>query len=310
MLEAHFLVERAADSDGRPGAASRLSEAGGLLLECIPARAPLRPLGELWELGLTERLSHGPGLLLELVDGVEGLSYHQVRHRLIRFREIGLLADSPHDGKEAHFELTDAVRSLMGVVAGIGRWRQRCALAGSTTGLETEEMATVLRTLLPLTMLPEHPVDLFVTEPGSAAAVTAGPERKAAGSAAATIDTWYAVLLDGNRGRVRVGGDLNLVDGCLTRLHETSAGTNGGGRAKPTPISRGMPCLRVGGVSALAGAGANHGPVGLGAVGEDRGAAGLEMPVGTGRFDDSLFQGQGEEDRRATATGDLRNGGD
>jgi DNA-binding transcriptional ArsR family regulator len=220
MLEAHLLVEREANPDGRPGAVNRLTEAGRLLLDCIPARAPLRPLGELWGLGLVERLSHGPRPLLELAEGAEGLSYHQVRHRLIRFCETGLLADSPHDGMERRFQLSDTARSLMGVVAGVGRWRRRCSVAGSTPGLDAEETATVLRTLLPLAVPPEHPVDFFVTEPDGVVAVTAAPEREAAGFASAAIDAWFAVLLDGDRGRVRVGGDLDLVDGCLTQLHE------------------------------------------------------------------------------------------
>lgn len=220
MLEAHLLVERAVDPDRRTGAANQLTEAGRLLLRNIPAQAPLRPLGELWELGLVERLSRGPRPLLELVDGVEGLSYHQVRNRMVRFREIGLLADAPSSGKERCFDLTDTARSRMGVIAGVGRWRRRCAIDGSTPGLEAEEMATVLRTLLPLTVHANHPLDLSVTESDGAVPVTERSRQRATGSAAATIDAWFAVLLDGNRGRVQVGGDLGLVDTCLTQLHE------------------------------------------------------------------------------------------
>jgi hypothetical protein len=47
-------------------------------------------------------------------------------------------------------------------------------------------------------------------------------ERRASadGSAAATINTWFGVLLDGNRGRVKVAGNLQLVDACLTQLYD------------------------------------------------------------------------------------------
>lgn len=220
MLEAHLLVERVVNFDGRAGAANRLTEAGNLLLGCVPARAPLRPLGELWGLGLVERLSHGPRPLLELVDGVQGLSYHQVRHRLIRFRETGLLVDSPLDGKQKRFQLTDDARSLLAVVLGLGRWRRRCSTAVGTPGLEAEEMATVLRAVLPLAEDPDRPVDLFVAAPDGVVRVTEGREGEAAGSATAAIDTWFEVLLDGSRGRVRVGGDLGQVDACLIKLRE------------------------------------------------------------------------------------------
>lgn len=101
-------------------------------------------------------------------------------------------------------------------------------------------MATVLRAVLPLTLLPAHAgmsIDLIVSvaeeqghRPAATVTGTVGadgavrfeprPEREADGSAAATINTWFAALLDGHRGRIRVRGDLGLVDSCVTQLHE------------------------------------------------------------------------------------------
>ncbi len=49
--------------------------------------------------------------------------------------------------------------------------------------------------------------------------VEAEPGTPADGSAAATINTWFGVLLEGSRGRVKVRGDLPLIDACLTQLH-------------------------------------------------------------------------------------------
>lgn len=220
MLEAHLLVERVAGADGRAGADNRLTETGRLLLGCCPAQAPLRPLGEMWGLGLIRQLSRGPRSLLELVEEVEGLSYHQLRYRTARYREAGLLADSARDGRVRQFRLTDAARRHTGTIAAIGRWRQRCSAGGSTTGLDAEEMATVLRTVLPLIVTPVRPVDLFVTGPDGAARVGVLPKGEATGSATATVDTWFAVLLDGDRDQVQVDGDPGLVAACLTRLHE------------------------------------------------------------------------------------------
>lgn len=102
-------------------------------------------------------------------------------------------------------------------------------------------MATVLRSALPLVRLPKHvgaKIDFVVTgaedrygrrdEVGlrcvvaedGALQVSEEMEAEPDGSAAATLNTWFAALLDGNRGRVRVRGEPTLVDGCLTQLYD------------------------------------------------------------------------------------------
>jgi len=220
LVEAHLLVERAAGPDGRAGAANRLTETGRLLLRCCRAGVPLRGLGEMWGLGLIQQLSHGPRSLRELLQEVEDLSYHQLRYRTLRYRNAGLLADLARDGRERELQLTDAARRHTGVIAAIGRWRQRCSADGSAAGLSAAEMATVLRTVLPLALPPERRVDLYVTGPDGAARVAGPSGRETAGSAAATVESWFAVLLDGDRDQVRVDGDLGLINDCLTQLHE------------------------------------------------------------------------------------------
>ncbi len=35
-----------------------------------------------------------------------------------------------------------------------------------------------------------------------------------------TVGTWFTALLDEDRGRMRVGGDLDFVDDCLKLLHK------------------------------------------------------------------------------------------
>lgn len=213
-------MERAAGPDGRAGAVNRLTETGRLLLRCCPAGAPLRALGEMWGLGLVRQLSREPRSLVELLGGIEGLSYHQLRYRTLRYREAGLLTDSARDGREVELHLTDAARRQTGAIAAVGRWRQRRSAEGSTTGLSAEEMATVLRAALPLAPQRERRVDLFVTGPDGEARVAGQPGQETAGSARAPVETWFAVLLDGDRGEVRSDGDRGLVDACLTRLHD------------------------------------------------------------------------------------------
>jgi len=100
-------------------------------------------------------------------------------------------------------------------------------------------MATLLRAIFPLACLPGHAgkrIDISVAGPKGYAGLRAaetfqvavdsdgsirvtGREESAAGSSAATINTWLGTLLDNNRGRIRVRGNHALVDDCLTQLH-------------------------------------------------------------------------------------------
>jgi hypothetical protein len=45
-------------------------------------------------------------------------------------------------------------------------------------------------------------------------------DAPAAAWAAGTIDIWLAAIVDGSRGRMRVGGDLKLVDAFLGGMHD------------------------------------------------------------------------------------------
>lgn len=213
--------------------AGQLNEGDGLSWESLCL------LGELWE--FAPELGYGSRSLANLLDGTEGLTYHQVRRRSFRLVETGLLSTTLHNGSGRHYELTDRSRRCMVVVASLGRWRHRYLLADGTPGLEIEEMATVLRTSLPLVTLPEHggkSIDFAVTGPedkygdrdtadlrfGVAEDGTLRlrelTEEEPDGSATATLNTWFAALLDDNRGRIQARGDLPLIDACLTQLYD------------------------------------------------------------------------------------------
>jgi DNA-binding HxlR family transcriptional regulator len=226
-----FRLLRRFTSESTAGLASRES---GLSWEA------LCQLGELWE--FATELGLGSRSLVNLLDGTEGMTYHQVRRRACQLVEAGLLDTTAHNGSGngRHYELTDRSRRRMVMIASLGRWRHRYLLADGTPGLEVEEMATVLRTTMPLVTLPEHSgksIDFVLTgaddkygdrdtagvrgafEQDGTLKVSGKVDEEADGSATATLNTWFAALLDDNRGRIRVRGDLTLVDACLTRLY-------------------------------------------------------------------------------------------
>lgn len=203
--------------------------------------ASLGLLGEMWELGFVAELSQGPRSPTELARGRHDVSYHQVNRRAGLFMAGGLLTDSPPNGNGRRYELTNHGRRHMALLAGIGRWRHRYVVTKETSGLTVAEVATILRTALPLTLLPAYSgksITLGIT--GAADDIghrniqtlhgrvdsngtmqwNEKPDSSADGWAVATINIWFAALLDGKRGRMRVGGDLDLIDTYLKQLYE------------------------------------------------------------------------------------------
>ncbi len=258
-MEAHGLIDRLAE----PGVPSKvvlsLSEPAGRelfrLLRTFTATSmsqlpdgvssarswsSLNRLGELWEFGFVEELSHEPRSLTELAGGPHELTFHQVNRRTGLFLASGLLLVAPVAGNGKQYELTGHARHRMALVAGIGHWR-RYVTADGVAGLTIGEMATVLRAVLPLPAFPRH-VGMSLDLGVSGAMDMNGHRNKETlrgtvdlegimrcsdditrfveGSAAATINIWFAALLDGNRGRMRVRGDLDLIDSFLTQLYD------------------------------------------------------------------------------------------
>jgi DNA-binding HxlR family transcriptional regulator len=216
----------------------------------IQSWSSLNRFSQFWESGFVERLSHSPQTLTELAGGPHGLTFHQVTRRIRMFSDIGLVVASSSTGRGRHYELTDHSRRRMALVAALGRWRHRYIHTGEPTGLTGSEMATVIRAALPLILLPEFSgmsINLGVASGmdkyghrtveglqglvGSGGAIRSDladrPDMN--GSAVGTVNTWLSAILDGNRGRMRSGGDLSLVDTCLTQIHgvlwETVAAT-------------------------------------------------------------------------------------
>jgi DNA-binding HxlR family transcriptional regulator len=197
-------------------------------------------LGEMWKHDWIEELSHGGRSATDLAEATSEMTFHQVSRRTHQLLSWSLLYESTAKGHRKRYQLSDQTRHAMALMAGLGRWRQRHVVGEAGGGLTVGEMTTVLRASLPLLQLPEHQersiklgivgttgqdgqrgsatLTVHVSAGGTMHCVKAKPSEDA--WAIGAVDTWFSALLDDDRGRLRVGGDLTLVDDCLKRLHE------------------------------------------------------------------------------------------
>lgn len=229
--ELHELVNRFADAsmtrlpDGRIDA---------------HAWAALGLLADLWETGMVEDLSCDPRSPTELARGTHGLSYHQVNRRAGLFKTAGLLREWQGPGRRRCYELTEKTRKTMGLIAGLARWRHHHVVAEDEEGMTVEEMATALKTALPLVRLGGHAgksMKLSVLRedaPGGSEGEIIWAEVEEDGVlhscsppaesedawARGKIATWIPAILDADPRKVLVGGEEQLVNEALTQLHE------------------------------------------------------------------------------------------
>lgn len=203
------------------------------------AWASLSLLADLWEAGMVEDLSCGPRSTIELARGPHEFSYHQVNRRAGLFKRAGLLAETEGPGRR-NYELTHKTRRTMGLIAGVARWRHHHVVAEDEEGMTVAEMATLLRTALPLGAVPEHAGRCFTLSvlsedgaPGSQGEVVAAevePDGKIHscvdddpspdGWGRGKVGAWIPAILDGRTKQVLAGGDGELVADCLAAMHE------------------------------------------------------------------------------------------
>ncbi len=183
------------------------------------AWASLGLLADLWEAGVVEELSRGPRSPTELARGLDALSYHQLSRRVSQFETSGFfVATTKGRRRRDRYSLTPKARRTMGLIAGIGRWRQRHLPTAENAGLTPAEMATVLRAVFPLTGMGGDSGEVEV-EARADGSVRVRCREVSRNWAAGTLEDWMAVLLDGDL-RIEAGGDPRVVERCLVELHQ------------------------------------------------------------------------------------------
>jgi len=195
-------------------------------------------VADLWESGMMKDLEQGSRSLTELSRGDHGLSFHQVSRRASLFAIAGFIEETTEGTRYRRFALTEKSRRAMGLVAGIGRWRRRHVVPDGTPGLTSQEVAGLIRTVLPLVSLPDHRgkgLELEIApSPGSGDAgarvwAEVGPDGVVVSrpAPASKIDSvacgegtdWVDSILDGPGEGLSAKGDARLLEECLRQLH-------------------------------------------------------------------------------------------
>jgi DNA-binding HxlR family transcriptional regulator len=191
-------------------------------------------LADLWEAGVVEALSRGPRSPTELVQRQRGLSYHQVNRKVSQFEKAGFLRESKGTSdRQRSYALTEKARRTMALVADVGRWRGHHLPDFGEEGLAPEEMATIMRAVLPLaTLMPHAGRGLGIWVDGSPEAATLArvdgdggvypvgePPEPVAAELAGDVGAWLSALLDGEN-QLAVEGDAALAADCLSSVYE------------------------------------------------------------------------------------------
>jgi DNA-binding HxlR family transcriptional regulator len=195
-------------------------------------------LADLWQTGMYEELTVGPCTATELARVGHGLSFHQVSRRTNLFLVGGLIREANGGSRRRRYELTKEARQATALITGLGQWREQHVLPAGEPGLTVTEAAEVVRAALPLVVLREQvgkQMELTIAGQGGGEGETVWGRVEATGAIAPDVEVvdgadswgrgrvgdWIQTLLEGEPGRVKLGGsDVALMKAVVRGLHD------------------------------------------------------------------------------------------
>jgi len=209
----------------------------------VHASVSLNLLAESWETSIFHELSCRERALTGLGEAV-GLTHHQIGRRAKRLAAAGILDRNVGEDRMTRYSLSESARLGASVIAAVARW-EADHVRGSKASLDLADVAALLASVLCLPCLPDRSGEVFAltvgregengatprfasvwADVGDGGAVSCGfgPAPDPDGWAQGSVVAWLGALLDGKRGGLRVGGDAELIDAHLTRLHARLSG--------------------------------------------------------------------------------------
>lgn len=213
---------------------------GPLALGSLSAKNAVKAMLEGWSTAIVRVLAARPLSLTELSKLIGGLSYPSLERRLTAMRMAGQIETCQGDGRGTPYRVTPWLRRAVGPLAASARWE--CANVpdeAPPVGKTYIEGAFLLA--IPLLRLPDYSSGtcrlsvalaraddsprlagvLVDVREGVIGSTVARLEGKVDGWASGSTARWLDAIVEGERGRLEVGGDADLVTEIIEDLHRT-----------------------------------------------------------------------------------------
>jgi DNA-binding HxlR family transcriptional regulator len=207
-------------------------------LGSVAAKRSLKALTEAWSTYIVRALAARPLTLTELSKLISALNYPSLERRLTAMRFAGLVEASPSSRSGTRCASTTWLKRAVGPLIAAARWEQRhTPLTARPLGRLDIEATFLLA--IPLLHLPpdlsgtcrlaveirsaggEHDMAGVVVrvEDGQVVSCISRLRGEVDASVSGSAPSWLDAVIDQEPGRLELGGDTQLADGLLDRLH-------------------------------------------------------------------------------------------
>ena len=205
-----------------------ISPGGALTLGEDPARAAIKALAGGWLARMLTPLSAQPHSLTELDKGLSHTSYPTIERRLEWLRMSEQVDDGTQSARGTQYSATDWLRLGIGPIAHAARWEHHACPeeADPITRCEIDSALTIATPFLRLSpraseicqFAARSPIagsrdrSLYMVEiqAGRPASSSVYPRRRPHAWASGKTDDWFAALIEGETGRLRLSGERHL----------------------------------------------------------------------------------------------------
>jgi DNA-binding HxlR family transcriptional regulator len=204
------------------------------------AKSAIKALTEDWSSAIVRALAARPLSLTELSRLIPALNYPSLERRLGAMRLAGQITPSPSEGRSRPYMATNWLRKAIGPLAAGAEWERRHRPPASTPATRIDVESAFLLTA-PLLRLPSNlngtaklavesrrtdgSIDLAGVRvelaAGEVVSCVADLKGYAGAWATGSLGAWLSMVIDGDPGRLEMGGDRDLALTLAESVHST-----------------------------------------------------------------------------------------